>query len=665
MIDNISYLMIFCLLTILSCNGSTNYDDTYNRGRHFRAEWILIVTISLLGIIMNSMILYFYLSNRISNPKAKIYPSSSCFAMTGVMFCLNEFIKTIINLSQNHYVGGNYYCQIDSYINTLFFLWPLSFIACMSVTTFREINGYPIKTNIETFSIIFLSFLYAVITSIVCTFLSKSEIDSTGIYCIINYKATSAMIFLIIIGIVLPLVIIIERMVAIRSIIIAGQNLLKQQNKNYQSNQRHQLLFNLVILTTISYLICSITIMLCGLYQWITNDSPALYWNAIGSIIFLLYFALIQPIFSINYYPEIKNNFWINYGQYLSFIYKLIHKYFYKYFHIKIYIDLNYNTNNINITNINDLNDYMNWLNNNQLRNIFDQFAKDNYVAENLLFYNDVINYKELGNKMITLISINIATKSLLLNDNITEKTQRTIRKSNNRQQSIRVPSLNSNVTNNSMKNTAISERNEEEQALWYEIYEKAVSIYKIYIQVPSAPLEINIPDIARENINKLLQINIRTIKQKHKQYILDIPPFPDLYSNNVMNNNNDSCIQNDSVKNDILNTNESMKIIIKDNMIDNVNDNINHNTKDSTKVSLKDSMKATKDMNDSLKATNDTQTNTKALIEEYISLYDNALIAVDKIIETDIFPRFKKSNLFQDFIEEITLHNKLMEDIN
>ena len=118
------------------------------------------------------------------------------------------------------------------------------------------------------------------------------------------------------------------------------------------------------------------------------------------------------------------------------------------------------------------------WLNEETLFHKFKEYCKSIYVIENLLFFKEIQEFKMIGEIVSQLLNS-------LINENESQKIAIT-----------QPTTLGSNYLANKVTNE------------WTKLHEKAFRIYKLYIEVPSAPLEINVSyDLRLKLLNYLREI--------------------------------------------------------------------------------------------------------------------------------------------------------------
>ena len=146
------------------------------------------------------------------------------------------------------------------------------------------------------------------------------------------------------------------------------------------------------------------------------------------------------------------------------------------------------------------------------------------------MFYEDVMNYIKISDLLQKSILNNIESNIEFINTNIENKNI-------------------NNTKVNEISNKIIMIKNrisDFEIQLWCKMYEEACRIYKLYIKIPTAPLEINISTTVRQDIYQTFHFpNDKSYKNSHKdsnkthnrsakKNTEKIPIFPDISNLNL-----------------------------------------------------------------------------------------------------------------------------------
>ena len=505
--------------------------NDYDAGKHYPAVWIFIIIISFFGFIFHSFILYLFNKTEIFwRPGCRV-KAGYALVIVAMTYCFYELIKSLINYSHNKFVGGELFCSIDAAINVFLFEWMYIMIVLMSEVVQSDFTIKPIQ-NKEYLSKMFILGLYSALIGILCVILPDSihYLDETGIYCFIDFHSIVSIVVFIGFGIIIPTIYLIYNLHITQNKIKIAHQLLTAEGIHSQDKIKKFKFIKTTIKSLIIFGIIQTPNIIAALYYTITNHKPSLYLNVIGTNLYLFYLLF----FAINVYIvvyELQDTFHLYYNDKIEHIIRIIKGKSNK-------IDITYKINDIKYNN------WKFWYENSILKTILMEMTEKFYVIENFQFYEEIIIYKNKGNNIIKLIKL-----------------------------------LNINILNNNeiIKLNEITKRNEIKR-LWIEMNEHANYIYKLYIKIPTAPLEINIPDKARQQIYEIFEFSNN---QKSENYNQFIPLFCDLLFN------------------DLNNIDISINLVIK-----------------------------------------------------YMNGFDLSFEAIQLIIETSIFPRFKNSKIYQKTID-------------
>ena len=227
--------------------------------------------------------------------------------------------------------------------------------------------------------------------------------------------------------------------------------------------------------------------------------------------------------------------------------------------------------------------DWLYWLNEETLKPLFLEYCQKSMVMENINFYRDVILYKKKFDQLDKLLKEIKAPSSPRKNINSTKANNNG---DNNSPSTIKKqqPTMEIKLNPDNPFDISVSRVvSNLEDSLWSLIYEDCCRIYNLYIILPHAPSEINIPDGVRKKFYKSLAITMV------KDCSSSIPPFSDILR---------------------LKTDEARKIISK-----------------------------------------------------YVNVYDSSLSVIIKTIETDIFTRFKRTDIFKEKVHDLLIESKIVEE--
>ena len=545
--------------------------DQSERLKHYHSQMIITLVISILGCIFHAFVLHlFYITDTFFKPGQRI---RSVFGASIVVanFFLYQIIKTSVQFYYNEYVGDYTFCLIDTFINVFLYEWFYMLIVLMFEVAHRDFSKSPMK-NSDIYQFTTLFGLYSLVIGLLSVFLPTAQfnIDQTGTYCFLNLHSNISIIIFILLGIVLPTAYIIVILMKSKNSIKIAQNLLISEGSNSKAKVRQVANIKATINNWFIFLLVEAPLISYAIYNTINENKASVYYEIISIDIQMIYLSF-SPLLIVIFVPDLQETFQERYIIPLSNM--LVSS---RGKHASI--DVIMSANDLKYEDLNY------WMEDSELKSIFFVYTKSTYTSENILFFDEIINYHKLSNQLIQLLFNN--SKDVIDNNNI--KFTMSNKNANSQKSYKSVSSVSSKLE--------IRKVNDLEIQLWCKMYEETCKIYKLYIEIPTAPLEINISDIVRRQLNSNLKIKLTTntnnktsnnSKNNHNNNSMDIVPlFPDI----------------SNLKNDIA--------------ID--------------------------------------------IVEEYSAIFDSTFAIVATIIQTDIFPRFKKKKIFRESINQRFINHKL-----
>lgn len=285
---------------------------------------------------------------------------------------------------------------------------------------------------------------------------------------------------------------------------------------------------NMSVLVVLFFISACPFLCTIAMYVWITGRSPPAIYDKILSPPAKAFLTCLDPILLIALYPAARERAWrLMFGEAVSRMSEISSRKVNKVYVVSTKLEL-----------CEEFNNWSYWMKDEDLRKELLKWSEDNYVAENILFCaQEVSVLKNLSKLLMSTL----------------EDAQNDSKK---------------------LKDLATPHSVEQEAFLgqWHQTQELITHIFEVYIQVPTAPLEVNIPHSCRAKIYSTLQVPVG-VSGKFA------PSF------------------------DVTAVLQKCK-----------EDNPSYHFEDVT---------------------------------SYLGVFDEAKGIVDKIIETDIFPRFKRSTTF------------------
>ena len=457
--------------TVNSVNwGEMNENET-NANRHFYPrQVILIIFVSSIGLFFDLFVLHLYYITKCFYISGQRIRSGFAPVTVSTIWLIYQLIKSLFNYHNSGLPASQSFCQIDTIINVSLFQFFYMTIVIMSEVLSKDFSSRPMKTN-DLFKRFMLFGIYSAIIGILSASLPGSaySMDQTGIYCFLDFDSYVSIFIFIVFGIVLPTAHFARNLTYSNEQVDIAQKLLLAEGLKSEAKIRQRQVIKSATKSIKAYSIIQIVNIITALYKTITYKFPPVFMDIIGTDIHLIYTAIIPiHVYSVTY--ELSDTFHEVYSPYLHRIWDFITQKSSSIDVVSTAHEMRYE-------------DWNYWIEHADLHEIFFKYAKSTYVSENLLFYDQVKVYQTYGQQLMNSLTDRKANLDTTTTTNIPSPTSRKLQ-------------------NNSHK------VNDNEIQLWCKMYEEACYIYKLFIKVPTAPLEINIPSETRQKLFKTLKFS-------------------------------------------------------------------------------------------------------------------------------------------------------------
>ena len=483
---------ISCFILSKCISVSKNID--YNEGKNNIWIYYTIIVVSLIGILLNGLCLHLFIS--IKNKKAfPQFPLIFALNWIGFLYSLFETIIFSIDLHYLTFVGGDTAAAVDGFLNMFFTCFSLIILVGIAFTTERHLCTGHHFNDLESILLIIFCGLYSASIAALAIWLPYGgfQLQTSGTWTFINVNKPVCLVMIFFFASFIPQAFMMDRMNRAFKAIKTAQQQLKDKGITAQAKPKYvQMVINLHIFMA-SNLLCIIPVLGSSISQWVTGQHPPFYVDVISGGFVFLNSCIINPalFFYLNY--EMQDAFWLKYGQKFT-----------------SFIEICFQSNQAKIGAIEDINEFKDklrdvnfWLNDDDILIAgLSKYCEANYSYENVSFLLDAIKYQNLGKEL--LIALKPAPK---FQSKITSPSARKFltESSNNLNKIVSLINLRGKTTDIISSNTLITTMNSED--MWIKLYSKIVCIYELYIQIPNAPLEINISTSTHEKILKILKI--------------------------------------------------------------------------------------------------------------------------------------------------------------
>ena len=156
------FILFIAIGTItIPVNARSIHDKIpYSTGKENSYDWILYLSISVIGIILNGISLNLLLTE-VDSTRMSMYNYLFALYSIDLVFAVVEVAIQSMNFSENTIYGGNFQCQLMSAVEITFFFWSVAIIMLISYATERKLCANIKFTNLQIFYFVILSGMYS------------------------------------------------------------------------------------------------------------------------------------------------------------------------------------------------------------------------------------------------------------------------------------------------------------------------------------------------------------------------------------------------------------------------------------------------------------------------------------------------------------------------
>jgi len=426
-------------------------------------------------------------------------------------------------------------CEIQAVQVAFFSFWEACVLALISYTVERKVCTGKNISDSHIFSMVMATGVYSVLLVMCATNLPYSgyHLYASGTYCFIDMTTPvggAGFAF----GVIVPTVIMADRYYRIWKNVSEAQAILKGRGIETQAKARYTHTAKKMALFIVTFFGCAVPFLISAIYEWVTLEYSPVSLDMIASNALHLS-SVINPLLFYTLNDDARDAVWDVLGRHFAWNFISCMRV------NSVYPSKVEKLTHIVSYSIGSDEEWKLWLEDQEFSLVFRQWCESNFVAENFLFYHDVERHNLIG-------------------QNATSKLMEML--------------LNSDTLDNI--------KLEEASKLWtLDLYNSTMVMYEMYIQIPSAPLEVNISGATRHRVQKVLGIAEGNANSNNGECNGNIPPFPEVW-----------------------------------------------------KLPLEEA---------------------KAMIHEFVHVFDESFVTIGKVIASDVFPRFKKS---QAYLKAVTGYN-------
>jgi hypothetical protein len=482
--------------------------DANEDASDYSGFWITMIIFGAVGVIFNVCALLLF-SNVEVRRRPKSYDLIRILMMSDFTFsiCVLAFNSAYYN---NSGIVNDAACQIQAISLELFFILSGSTHAVIARLMYLDVC-HSVKA---TFRVKATSVMLAICYATMCATLSillpytGYEPLSSGTWCITRIYRPLAFIMLMGLGCGVPPMIMGYSYYQIYANVLEGREILREQgitNVTVKAAVVDEV--KKMCLFVLSFYAAAMPFMCVPLYRWITGDETPPIYDLISSppAIFLL--CVMDPCLLVylnvptrELFMEIMSKIFVCFAN-------------------QVFIGISEATTTQRRRAPCDFENWEEWMEHEDLYTAFEAHSTKNYVQENVLFCRDVLAYQQLAGHIAKKFDSRSGAVCRDPNPTIPEDSDEVERNDDVTSFKNSIPLGNNHVADISsisslLASTDISiqtQRTQEEDDLivtpeeWGNVFNSANNIFSVYIKVPTAPLEVNIPDSTNKAIRKIL----------------------------------------------------------------------------------------------------------------------------------------------------------------
>ena len=477
-----NFLLCCFPLSVLSIE--INEELSWSLGKLHSIGWYFYISDLVVSLVLNCFNIY------LLGYKAKIRGivlANLVFALSMIdaIMSLQCLVQCLINLTFKRIVGNISGCQSQALIVSSFSFWEAWVLAIIAYTLERKVcAGVEFADNTRAVKLVVISGIVACTCGALCVYLPKGGyyMMSSGTYCFLRmYEPVAGGGFAL--SIIVPTLIMAHRYYKIWACVTKAQQVLSDHGLQVRAKARYTDMAKKMSLFIFTFFGTAVPFLICAVYEWATAQyAPA--WLDILAGTSLHTTSIINPVLFFTLNDDVRELLWEEYGVHvlLCFGYKGTAKI--ARIQPCVNVECAFKISS-KYSAFEEEKEVETWLNDKYKAEIFQKWCDANYVSENYLFYKDAENYKMIGERL----------RALLTNYFI-------------------------DCSENDVKLKEIAD-------LGNEMFERAQFIYDMYIKIPTAPLEVNIPGTVRMKIYRSFDLVGDAVKWDKSTIIQHLPSFP------------------------------------------------------------------------------------------------------------------------------------------
>jgi len=511
-------LFLCCLVVLFQTVDKTlaievSEDLPWDLGKEHSSAWTGYLVTLVAGLVLNCFSLYLI---KFKKRVRKICLANLIFTLNSIdgMMSLFCFHQCLLNMLYQEQYGHRAGCEAQALLLGFFEFWEAFTLALIAFCLERKVCAGVEFTDAQVLRVVIASGLFSFFLSACACYLPYAgyHLYPSGTFCFFNLsKPITGFVFAA--GIVIPTLIMAQRYKRIWNCVQSAQAILSGKGLEIKAKARYSQMAKKMSLFILTFFGCAAPYLCCAIYEWVTGEYTKPWVDELAGISLHLV-SVINPILFFVFNEDVSEVLFQEYGFRIAFcrgktknIQRVVVR------QARVHCD---SVEDLYCTRLSscpsvsysDAKEWKLWMQEEALAKDFLFWSTQHYVMENLMFYQEIIKFKEVGSALRCQIASWLNTVQDLEGKRLPAENKPLL--FNHEEQDLAGKGLPSEI----------------KEAWHVHLYEMTCQIYEMYVHIPKAPLEINIPALTHNRILQTLGLTAAEKLAKSES----IPKFPDVW---------------------------------------------------------------------------------------------------------------------------------------
>jgi len=485
-----------CSVILLQILGRTqaiqvSEELPWDLGKKYPTAWTGYLMVLISGLLSNGFSLYLI---KFKKRVRTIALANLIFAMNSIDFLMSLFCfcQCLLNMLHKEQYGHSAGCAAQALQLGFFEFWEAFTLALIAFCLERKVCAGLEFTDTRVLLVVIKTGVFAFFLSACACYLPYGgyHLYPSGTFCFLNLNHPVPACILAG-AIVIPTIIMVQRYMRIWNCIRSAQAILSGRGLEIKAKARYSQMAKKMSLFTLTFFGCATPCLACAIYEWATGEYTSPWFDELsGTVLHLA--SIINPILFFELNEDVREVLYQEYG--ISIVFwrmKCREKNRALVVQPKVHCDIRpvqdlpcrnrfYSYPSLTCS---DAKEWKLWVQQEALAKDFLSWSAQNHVVENVMFYQDIVKFKQVANDVKAKITQWLDADQELFPSEIKEE--------------------------------------------WHvQLFQMTSQIYEMYIHIPKAPLEINIPALTH---NKILEtLGIAAVEKQASD--VSIPKFADVW---------------------------------------------------------------------------------------------------------------------------------------